>query len=272
MSQAGEREGVPPAPARDAATVILARDTPAGPEVLLLERHAGSRFAPGAFAFPGGRIEPADVPADAERLCRGLTAAEAAHVLGDVQPPERAIGFWIAALRELFEETSVLLAYGPDGRPLVTGATERARLAPYRARCRLDGSAFPALLIEDQLTAATDRLAYYAHWITPEERPIRYDTRFFVAAAFPDASPEPDGIEVVGHRWLRPDAALDAHAFGAITLPFVTQQILASLIPHPDVPALLAAARVRVIQPIRPRVLLVDGAERILLPGDPEYF
>ena len=92
---------------RDAATVVLGRDAPAGVEVLLLERHRQSPMAPGAFAFPGGRVETGDAAADAERVCHGLTAAEAAAILHDVHPAERAIGFWIAALREAFEEVGL---------------------------------------------------------------------------------------------------------------------------------------------------------------------
>src|SRR5262245_60843333 len=99
----GPRGEPSPPIAREAATVVLARQGAGGVEVLLLERHPGNRMAPGAHAFPGGRVEASDAPSDAERLCRGLTAAAAAARLRTVTPPERAIGFWIAAIREAFE-------------------------------------------------------------------------------------------------------------------------------------------------------------------------
>ena len=96
----------PPTP-REAASLILVRDVPDGLEVLLLQRHPESRFSPGAYAFPGGRVEPSDAAADMEARCRGLTRVEAARHLPGVEPPERAIGFWVAALREAFEEAGI---------------------------------------------------------------------------------------------------------------------------------------------------------------------
>jgi len=192
--------------------------------------------------------------------------------LSSVRPAARAIGFWIAALREVFEETGLLLAYDRHGTQIVPDDGGRPRLEAYRARCRRESAVFLTMLAEERITLATDRMAYYAHWITPEERPVRYDTRFFVAAAFDDARPEPDGVEVVGWRWLTPAAALTQHAAGELPLPFVTQQILMSIAPSPRVAALLEAARSREIRPIRPRIVLADSEERLLLPGDPGYF
>jgi len=258
--------------AHEASTVVLARDALAGLEVLLLQRHARSRMAGGAFAFPGGRVEAADVPPAAERLCRGLTSGVAARILDDVLPPERAIGFWMAVLRELFEETGILLAYSRDGTPFVPGPAARARLAEQRARARRDGHAFFAMLEAEDLTLATDRMAYYAHWITPEERPVRYDARFFVAAAFDGAVPDPDGVEIVGWTWLAPVVALARHEAGELTLPFPTRRVLGELAAYQTVAGLLAAARAREVRPVRPRIVVADGEERFLLPGDPGYF
>jgi 8-oxo-dGTP pyrophosphatase MutT (NUDIX family) len=255
---------------RAAASVILARDAPGGLEVLLLQRHPDSRFAPGAFAFPGGRVEPADAGAGIEARCRGLGRAEAARHLRDVEPPIRAIGFWVAALREAFEEAGLLLAYGPDQRPV--DATSLGDAQAQRARCREDSAAFGRLLADLDLALATDRVAYWAHWITPEERPVRYDTRFFVAAAWPHQTPEPDGLEMVAARWIGPGDALARHGARELVLPFPTQRILASLSAHRDVGALLAAARGREVRPVRPRIVREEGRERILLPQDPGWF
>ena len=261
-----------PAPVRPAATVVLARDGGDGIEVLLLERHARSRMSPGAFAFPGGRVEPADAWDDVEGTCRGLTTATAAATLGDGLLGHAAFAYWIAALREAFEETGLLFAYGPDGAPFVPGAAEAPRFAEHRARCRADAGAFRAVLFAERLTLAADRMAYYAHWITPEERPVRYDARFFVAAAFPEMTAEPDGTEAVTCRWFRPAEALAEHGEGRITLPFPTQGILRSIAEQADVAALLASAGRRDIRAIRPRLIRDEGRERLLLPGDAGYF
>lgn len=255
---------------RDAASVILVRDGAAGVEALLLRRHPDSRFSPGAYAFPGGRLETPDWAPGIERRCRGLGRGDAAARLPDVLPPERALGFWVAALREAFEEAGILLAYGPDGEPVDRTTREATRV--HRAECRGDSSAFGRLLGQRDLTLATERLAYCAHWITPEERAVRYDTRFFVAAAAPDQTPEPDGLETVGWRWLAPGEALARHRAGDLALPFPTQRILATLEPHGDVAAVLRAARIATVRPVRPRVVQEAGRDRVLLPGDPGWF
>lgn len=259
-----------PVAPREAASVILARDASDGLEVLLLQRHPNSRFSPGAFAFPGGRVEGADAAPGIEARCRGLDRAEAARQLRDVRPPERAIGFWVAALREAFEEAGILLAYGQDARPVDGATLDEART--HRARCREDSARFGQLLVDLDLVLATDGLAYWAHWITPEERPIRYDTRFFVATADRGQVPDPDGHEMVGAQWTGPGEALVRHRARELVLPLPTQRILEALSEHRDVSALLAAARGREIRPVRPRIVRDAAGERILLPDDPGWF
>jgi 8-oxo-dGTP pyrophosphatase MutT (NUDIX family) len=259
-----------PAVAREAASVILVRDVSDGLEVLLLRRHPDSRFSPGAFAFPGGRVETADAAPGIEARCRGLGRAEAARQMPDVRPEERAIGFWVAALREAFEEAGILLACGPDGRHVNSGALDAVRA--HRARCRGDSAVFGGLLSGFDLLLATDVVAYWAHWITPEERPIRYDTRFLVAAADPSQAPEPDGLEMVSARWFSPEDALARHGTRDLVLPLPTQRILASLAAHRDVRSLLAAAGRREVRSVRPRIVRDASGERILLPDDPGWF
>jgi 8-oxo-dGTP pyrophosphatase MutT (NUDIX family) len=253
-----------------AASVILIRDTSPGVEVLLLQRHPESRFSPGAFAFPGGRVETDDSAPGVEARCRGLTRADATRRMPDVRPLDRAIGVWVAALREAFEEAGILLAYDSAGRPARLEAL--GDVGARRARCRADSVAFARMLDELDLTLATDRLAYWAHWITPEERPARYDTRFFVTPGPADQVAEPDGFEMVSARWIEPGAALDRHRAGEFVLPLPTQRILATIAEHDGIDAVMAAAHVREIFPVRPRIVREAGAERILLPGDPGWF
>ncbi|HSE95496.1 MAG TPA: hypothetical protein VLD61_06360, partial [Methylomirabilota bacterium] len=203
--------------------------------------------------------------------CHGLSPGEAARILHDVTPPGRAIGFWVAALRELFEETGLLIAREGAGTLVAGDAGAVAGLADQRARCRRDPGAFPAVLAVEGLVLALDRMAYCAHWITPEERPVRYDARFFLAVAPPAAAPDPDGVEMVRACWLTPAEALARHASGDLLLPFPTRETLRTLVGLPTADALLTAARGTAVRAVRPRVVREGGRERILLPGDPGY-
>jgi 8-oxo-dGTP pyrophosphatase MutT (NUDIX family) len=205
------KQPVVPAPA---ATLVLLRDRPAGGfEVLLMQRHHASKFAAGDFVFPGGKLESDDNPEDAVRWCTGLDLAGAARTLGLQQAPATALAYWVGAIRETFEEAGVLLATADGGGPARLSAS---RVAEYRRAIHADNRAFWSMIKGEKLRLATDRLVYFAHWVTPEGLPLRFDTRFF-------AAPMPEGQEALGDdhemislRWLAPREALDAHARGEI--------------------------------------------------------
>ena len=120
---------VAPSPA---ATLVLLRDRPAGGvEVLLIQRHPRSKFAGGDFVFPGGKIETDDMPGDAPSRCAGLAPDEATRRLVNAASPREALGFWVGAIREAFEEVGILLAYGPGGT-FVDVARHGERLRAYQ--------------------------------------------------------------------------------------------------------------------------------------------
>src|SRR6267142_4979492 len=205
-----------------AATLVILRDrTSAEVEALLLQRHAKSKFAAGDYVFAGGKIEADDMPPDGEGFCRGLTAAQAAARLGGGLAPRDALACWVGAIREAFEEVGVLLAYEAGGSLLRIRPAVRLRYEAYREACQKSNPAFFDMLRAEKLTLATDRLAYFAHWITPEEQPLRFDTRFF-AAVMPPQDPMVDGHEIVALRWLTPDEAMEAFKRKDITLRLPT--------------------------------------------------
>jgi 8-oxo-dGTP pyrophosphatase MutT (NUDIX family) len=260
---------VPPLPS---ATLVLLRDRPrGGVEVLLIRRHAGSKVAGGDFVFPGGKVESGDMPDDAERWCAGLSAEEARARLGNVGSGREALAYWIGAIREAFEEVGLLLAYASDGGPLALTGEARDRFAAFRRECQREGAAFWRFLERERLRLATDRLVYFAHWITPEENPIRFDTRFFAAEAPPRQEATPDELEIVGVRWLRPADALAAARRGDISLRFPTMKNL-DLLGGRSVAEVLARLEGRAVQPIRPRVIGEGAARRVLLPGEAGWF
>jgi 8-oxo-dGTP pyrophosphatase MutT (NUDIX family) len=252
-----------------AATLVLLRDRSAGGfDILLMERHAKSKFAAGDYVFPGGKLTSDDNPPDALRWCAGLDAAAAAKTL-DLADANLAVAHWIGVIRETFEEVGVLLATAADGGPARIAA---GRLAECRSACQADNRAFWELVKGENLKLATDRLVYFAHWITPEGQPLRFDTRFFAAPMPPDQSPTGDGKEVTDLRWLAPDEALDAQKRGEISLRNPTIKNLMLFTEATSGADALARLRGRTVTTIAPRVLMLpDGTRRVLMPGDPGY-
>src|SRR3982751_3071677 len=127
-----------------------------------MERHHASKFAAGDFVFPGGKLEVDDNPEDAVRWCAGLDLAGAARTLGLEHAPATALAYWVGAIRETFEEAGVLLATTADGGPVPLPAE---RVADYRRAIQADNRAFWAMIRDEKLLLATDRLVYFAHWI-----------------------------------------------------------------------------------------------------------
>jgi 8-oxo-dGTP pyrophosphatase MutT (NUDIX family) len=266
-----------PAVPSAAATLVLLRDRhPSGVEVLLIQRHSKSKFAAGDYVFAGGKVETDDVPDDVEAFCRSLTAHDAAARLGGALGPREALGYWVGAIREAFEEVGVLLAYGADGGFVSITDDNRERFDAYRSACQVANRAFFDMLRAERLTLATDRLSYFAHWITPEENPIRFDTRFFAAVAPPGQEPVADGHEIVDVRWLTAGETLEAVRRKEISLRTPTIKNLeivgsAASAAGGAVAAVAAVGR-REVPTIRPRVLTVDGRPVPVLPGDPRWY
>jgi 8-oxo-dGTP pyrophosphatase MutT (NUDIX family) len=263
---------VKPAPVTPvpAATLVLLRSRSAGGfDVLLIRRHTASKFAAGDFVFPGGKIETSDGPDDAAAWCRGLDAAHAARRLALASTPSAALGHWIGVIRETFEEVGILLAYAPDGRPV---RVDGARYADYRRACQADHRAFWEMLGAERLTLATDGLVYFAHWITPEIQPLRFDTRFFAAAMPEDQEAVADEREITEVRWLAPCEAIEANVRGQLSLRNPTVKNLELFDGAPTIAAALERLGRREIRTILPRVIIEGDTRRVLLPGEPGYF
>jgi 8-oxo-dGTP pyrophosphatase MutT (NUDIX family) len=256
---------------RDAATVMLVRDGAGGLEVFMVRRNLRSDFIGGAYVFPGGAVDPADRHADLEAVCAGRTDAEASAALGI---PSGGLAFWVAAIRECFEEAGVLLAYdaGGDVVRLDDPATE-ARFAAHRADVDAGRRRLVEICTEESLRLAVDALHYFSHWITPVGPPRRYDTRFFVAAAPAAQVPLHDDGETVASTWIGPAAALRRHRDGDFDLILPTIRNLSALTRFGSAAELLAAAAaIDDVPTIQPRVVVEEGGGvRILLPGDSGY-
>lgn len=247
---------------RPSSTVILLRDEVGGDapfSVLLLERHGSIAF-PGATAFPGGVLDASDADAPGASLPTGQRWAPPGE--GD-RPPD-ALAYWVAAARELFEEVGILLA-ARDGRALV------GRLSPDLAalRPRLHaGEPFARVLSSAGLLPATDRLFYFARWITPAANPRRWDTRFLIGRLPDGQEPVADGTETVSCAWMTPAAALAAYQAGRMVLMPPTVRTLDDLARFPSVDAALSDASRRIVRALTPELVQEGPRTSISYPDN----
>lgn len=258
---------------RDAATVMLVRDgDDARLEVFMLRRNLNSDFVGGAYVFPGGAVDPADRHADLEPFCEGRSDADASTALG-LESLSGGLAYWVAAVRESFEEAGVLLAYDVEGeivdlrKPAVAERFDRHRSAVDHGERRL-----VEICAEEGLRLAVDGMHYFSHWITPMGPSRRYDTRFFVTAAPVGQTPLHDDRETIANCWIAPSDALTRHEAGEFDLILPTIRNLEAIARFDTAAAVLAAAAtLDVVPAVLPRVINDGAGIRILLPGDAGY-
>ena len=192
-----------PRPPRPAATVAIVRDAADGIEVLLCRRAERGDHNSGAWVFPGGLVDRAD--REAHACCAGLDDAAASATLGLT---EGGLDYFVAAVRESFEEAGLLIAVDPQGRQVELDAAEEIRLGQWREPLNRGERSIVEFCAEAGVRLGVDRLVYVSHWLTPVGRPKRFDTRFFIAAAPPTQAGTHDGAEMVEQQWLRPAEAI----------------------------------------------------------------
>jgi 8-oxo-dGTP pyrophosphatase MutT (NUDIX family) len=258
-----------PAVPAPAATLVLLRDRPGGGvEVLLMQRHRASAFAGGDYVFPGGKLEAADRATDAVAWCAGLDVATAARRLALDDTPDIALACWVGVIRETFEEVGILLAHDATGRPAQVNETA---FAEYRRACQADHRAFWDMIRSERLRLSTDRVVYFAHWITPDTQPLRFDTRFF-AAIMPDGqAPVADDREAIDLRWMAPDEAIAAAGRGELSLRNPTQKNLGLFAGAASASEALERVEGRRVVTVQPRVVIEGGVRRVILPDDAGY-
>jgi 8-oxo-dGTP pyrophosphatase MutT (NUDIX family) len=252
---------------RDAATVMLVRDGRDGLEVFMLRRNLNSVFVGGAYVFPGGAVDGADRHIDLEPVCAGRSDEQASESLGI---EAGGLAFWVAAIRECFEEAGVLLAYDEHGDMIRLGeASVARRFQRHRESVDRGERRLIEICAEERLRLAVDHLHYFSHWITPEGAPRRYDTRFFVCAAPPEQTALHDNREAIADIWIRPADALERYERGEFELIFPTVMSLQAIGRFDSSLDLLSAAAAAAEAPGEQPRLSADGhGVRIHLPGD----
>ena len=254
--------GLPETP-RAAATVVLLRDSTAGPEVLLLRRNAQASKMAGGYVLTGGKLDADDATLDADTHLDQPHATLHANLNEPDTHSATAAGLYVAALREALEECGLLLAEPLGGTSAVNATRARAMLR--------EGQPFAQVLGALQLRLQTRQLAPWSRWVTPLAPTMgtrRFDTRFFVAQAPADQTALHDNEETTDSVWLAPRAALEQYRDGRIDLAPPQIMSLAHLARHASVASVLDAARRQPPPLILPEPFDHDGVRVLCYPGD----
>ena len=248
---------------RPASTVLLLRDSTARAEieVFMMVRHHQIEFNSGALVFPGGSIEAGDKAIlDRAELHSGGERLDAAD-----------LSFRIAAIRETFEESGILLARRKRSTALIDATSAGAIAAAHRSALNERKTSFLDVLAANELSLALDTLIPYAHWITPEGMPKRFDTWFFLAAAPPDQLGAHDGLESTDSIWVSPREALEGGESGRFKLPFPTTRNLIKLGRQPFVAAALEEASGKPVVTVMPVMTRINGGRQLVIPREAGY-
>jgi 8-oxo-dGTP pyrophosphatase MutT (NUDIX family) len=245
---------------RLAATTILVRARGDQPELLLLKRGEHARFMPNAYVFAGGALDLSDESADVYALCNGLDDERASEQL---ELPSNGLRFFVAAVREAFEECGLLLAYDARGDIADLSSWDESCLRETRLKISGGQLSIAELCRAQGWRLAVDKLAFFSHWITPPGR-VRFDTRFFLCGAPPRQTACLAGNEMSQLVWRTAAEALAEHASKELLLMYPTRAILKDIAAMRDVEELFDFARkprkIAPIIPVLPKGVRADGA------------
>ena len=256
---------------RSAATVLILADRP-DLQVLMLKRNARSIFVGDMWVFPGGAVDPEDGTPEADAVVEGLTDTEASSNLGI---EKGGIAFWVAALRETFEEAGILLARTPGEKELVdlSQSDIEERFETYRAGVNAGEVDFVSMVREQDLVLDGSGVHYVSRWVTPLGPPRRYDTRFFVTAMPQGQQPLHDDDEAVHHEWVRPADALALNESDEMLMMTPTISMLNRLSRYRNAAEAISAAEGNNEEQdelVRIRYN-IEGPGRIAWPDDADY-
>lgn len=239
------------------ATILMLRDSPAGPEVFMVVRHHQIDFASGALVFPGGKVDAGD--SDVRDRCHGVDDAD-----------DIALSLQAGAIREAFEECGILLARESGSTALVSGA-RLTTLESYRDALVKNKISLNDFLVKEDLILACDLLQPYAHWVTPTMMPKRFDTWFYLAEAPVDHLAVHDGHESVDSVWINPAAALAGAESGKYTVIFPTRLNIEMLGDSTSVSNAFEMARARELVTVLPWTEKRDDGVYLCIPDNAGY-
>lgn len=238
---------------RPASTVMLLRESAGPMQVLMVRRNQEIDFVSGAMVFPGGKVDKSDLAPEWENLADGWSAV-----------PEGERGPRVAAARELFEESGILIADG--AAPPNDVQTLAARKAIEAGSIR-----FGDFLQQRGLRIDLEAFTLFSRWLTPPVVPKRFDTFFYLAAAPAGQVAVSDGRETVETEWIAPDHALELAARKERAIIFPTRMNLGLLAQTPTLDSAVAAAAAREHRTVTPTIELRDGQRFLTLAPDLGY-
>ena len=253
-------------PIKPAATVILMREAEeSGFEIFIVKRSSKSSFG-SLYVFPGGKLDPEDTERDLYACCEGMNDEEASARLGIEND---GLSFWIACIKECFEETGVLLTNPSDSL-----IQEYEKLSSLRKQLNNKEISFKDICISESLRLRTNNIVPCAHWITPTIEPKRFDTRFFLAKVNAKQLASHDGFELTESFWIKPKDALVKLKEGKMNmiLPTINNiEQLAEFSSAFEAFNYFEGLGNNAIEPIRPKFVKQDGKWIGFLPGDKGY-
>jgi 8-oxo-dGTP pyrophosphatase MutT (NUDIX family) len=226
----------------------------------MLRRDARSAFGD-VYVFPGGVLDDSDTAV--RDSWAAIDSAQASACLGVTN----ALDYYSAAIREVFEETGVLLARGGDAAAETLRDDDRQRLISGELT-------WGQFLHERDLSLASDQLHYFAHWVTPQTERRRFSTRFFLATMPEDQLASHDGSELTDSCWMTAAEVLEAQRAGRMRLIYPTYRTLKDIAGLKTVEAVIDWAKERQrngVARILPAIIEVDGKEKVVMPGDSRY-
>lgn len=254
-----------------ASTVVLMRPMDGVPfEVFLVRRHRKSRFMANAYVYPGGRLDDTDCEVTLINHCRDYLP----EVISDQMnvEGETARGLYVAAVRETFEEAGALLFVEADGTPIdLANPDELDRYELYREALVDEEVTFDQLIGWEDLIISFEKLVYFAHWITPEIEPLRYDTRFFLTRTPEGQELIHDNQETTDSIWITPAEALERYERSELHLAPPTIITLWQLTHFHSIDHVFDYYRDRPVARVLPYPVAQNGTMVLALPGDPDY-
>ncbi len=252
------------------SSLMIVRDSDIGVQVFMMKRSLRSSFG-GIWVFPGGILEDQDQDIAKKNYCNGIDEKKAKAILNYDQ---ESLTYWIASLRETFEETGALIANRDNNSFFTPTEDEAINLERLRSDLNNGKISFISILKQLKLKIALERLIYISHWITPDVETKRYTTRFFLTSLNEEVTMTHDDLEGTDSKWIGINEALEAHKAGRISLIMPTIKNLESISSYKNTQELISAKnaiKAKDIPAIEPKFFKENGQWKGLLPGEYGY-